>query len=382
LSFFKSAANLGSLCKLFSSGSTFRQAEQIRDRFCELNPYRRDVVPGSILKIEDDNYDPSTEKQRRLHCLAISAKRYALFKIDAKGNPNLLRNEINNRADRWSEHGLGHLLNPTDPASEDREWIAQAWLRIVRKSMELKTGTLNFEDFPAVGRLSISSPSVLKPLQELNIGKRYSDQIKPFNFLLSCHVNPFGNPTGTDPERFHLVSPFELNSKEWLERDWIDQYSGHLYGITTKAHFGSRSIASVKTYGDILTEYEFHSESKCADSQGSTCSKQTIGLLQRRHVQIELVKYIGKESNSLEDVTSGIVHSDRSVYTEYSDPRRDEWIVKIQPALKNARLDVLVKACGKKLSRREIIELRAARSKPHRGTEKLLAEILKKLGRL
>src|ERR1700757_5067135 len=31
--------------------------------------------------------------------------------------------------------------------------------------------------------------------------------------------------------------------------------------------------------------------------------------------------------------------------TDYADPRRTEWIVKIQPVLKNARLDVLVKAC-------------------------------------
>src|SRR5262249_15224557 len=28
---------------------------------------------------------------------------------------------------RRSEHGLGHLLNPTDPDSEDRAWARQAW---------------------------------------------------------------------------------------------------------------------------------------------------------------------------------------------------------------------------------------------------------------
>jgi hypothetical protein len=32
---------------------------------------------------------------------------------------------VNNDEDRWSEHGLGHLLNPTNPEDEDREWIAQ-----------------------------------------------------------------------------------------------------------------------------------------------------------------------------------------------------------------------------------------------------------------
>jgi hypothetical protein len=46
------------------------------------------------------------------------------------------------------------------------------------------------------------------------------------------------------------------------------------------------------------------------------------------------VKFIGKESNALEDVEAGLVHTQESVYTEYCDPKRDEWVTKIQPALK------------------------------------------------
>jgi hypothetical protein len=41
-------------------------------------------------------------------------------------------------------------------------------------------------------------------------------------------------------------------------------------------------------------------------------------------------------------------------------------------ALKKPKLRALVKACGKLLSRRELIELRAGRSKPHRKTKELL----------
>ena len=69
-----------------------------------------------------------------------------------------------------------------------------------------------------------------------------------------------------------------------------------------------------------------------------------------------------------------------NVYTEYADPKRTEWITKIQPALKKPKLEVLVEACGKRLCRREIIELRAGRKKPHRGTQQLLESILKRLG--
>ena len=82
----------------------------------------------------------------------------------------------------------------------------------------------------------------------------------------------------------------------------------------------------------------------------------------------------------MENVESGQEHSEQNVYTEYADPKRSEWITKIQPALKKPKLRVLIKACGKFLSRRELIELRAGRSKPHRKTQEMLVATLKKLG--
>lgn len=94
------------------------QVRAVSNRFVSLNPYNRDAVPGSILKIEEDNFDPTTGNQRQLHCVAISAKRYALFLLDEKGHPVLLRRGLNNKKDRWSDHGLGHLLNPSDPESD------------------------------------------------------------------------------------------------------------------------------------------------------------------------------------------------------------------------------------------------------------------------
>src|SRR5437899_1222240 len=81
-----------------------------------------------------------------------------------------------------------------------------------------------------------------------------------------------------------------------------------------------RQTARVKTYREVLREYEFHPESKCADADGKPCARQTIGLLQRRCIRVEQITPIGKESNSLEDVESGLIHSAPSVYTEYPDP--------------------------------------------------------------
>jgi hypothetical protein len=353
---------------------------RISQEFAALNPYDPEAVPGSILKIETDNFDPKTLKQRQIDCVAISAKRYALFVKDTNGRPVLLRAGTTNKEDRWSEHGLGHLLNPTDPESDDREWIAQIWLNIVVRTLGFPTKTLQFKQLPAVGRTTISSPALMKPFTKLNEGKKYADQIKPFNFLITCHISPLGHPLHVTPEQFHLIAPYELNPAKWLNADWIDQYTGKPYRITTAGHHGGVNVARVKTYGEVALEYAFHPESKCADAEGKPCGKQTIGLLQRRHVQIDYIKYIGKESNSLEEVESGLIHSEKNVYTEYTDPRRDEWTTKILPALKRVPLSVLVKACSAFLRRRAIIDLRAGRSRPHRKNRELLFEILRKLG--
>jgi hypothetical protein len=342
-----------------------------------LPAYDRTAVPGSILKIEDDNFDRTTRKQRPLYCLAISAKRYALFLRDKKGAPVLLREDVNNEEDRWSEHGLGHLLNPTNPESEDRDWIAQAWLNIIRRTLGFPVATLKFDKSPAIGRVTISSPAVMRPLANLNTGKHYGDQIKPFNFVLTCHVRQLGHPPGADPERFHLIAPYESDPRQWLKTDWIDQYTGKCYRITTTGYHGSRQTARVKTYGEVLREYEFHPESKCADAKGKPCSRQTIGLLQRRHIQVDQITPIGKESNSLEDVESGLVHSASSVYTEYPDPRRGEFQIKILPALRKIPIQLLVKLSG--LSRSTLFEILAERSRPHRKNQERLASIVRKL---
>jgi hypothetical protein len=360
---------------------SWAQVREISERFTQLNPYDRDAIPGSILKIEDDNFDLVTHEHRQIYCLAISAKRYSLFILDKNGNPILLRKGVNNNEDRWSEHGLGHLLNPTDPDSEDREWIAMTWENIIRRALKLPTEPLSFEKLPAVGRITVSSPAVIKPLREFNSGKAYAERIKPFNFLLTCQVMPFGHPPGTDPQHFHLIAPYEPDPRQWTKMEWIDQYSksGKTYHITTVGHYGTRNTARVKTYGDVLQEYEYHPESKCADATGNPCSKQTVGLLERRHIKIEQTKYIGKESNALEDVASGLIHSEQSVYTEYPDPRRDEWQTKTLPLIKNAPLQKLVKMS--RMSPSALKEIRAGRARPHRRNQDLLTNIAKELAK-
>jgi hypothetical protein len=342
---------------------SWAQVNAIADRFGALSPYDRTAIPGSVLKIEDDNFDPKTRRQRQLWCLAISAKRYALFLRDRHGEPALLRRDLNNNEDRYSEHRLGHLLNPSDPQSDDRDWIAGAWLAIVRRSLVLSTRPLGFERRAAVGRITVSSPTVLRPLEALNAEKAPAAQIKPFNFILSCHVAKLGHPIGADPERFHLIAPFEIDPRQWEKMEWIDQYSGKRYRIAASGAHGSRTVARVKSYGDVLREYEFHPEVKCADAGGAPCKKQTVGLLRRRYVAIDSVTYIGKESNKLEEVEEQSLLDPGDVYTDYPDPRRDEWATKILPQLRRVPVSEACEGTG--ISRAQMQRYRNKGARPN-----------------
>jgi hypothetical protein len=66
---------------------SWKQVAKISTRFGSLNPYDKTAVPGSILKIEEDNFEPETSRQRHIWCMDISAKRYALFEYDRNGTP-------------------------------------------------------------------------------------------------------------------------------------------------------------------------------------------------------------------------------------------------------------------------------------------------------
>lgn len=104
---------------------------------------------------------------------------------------------------------------------------------------------------------------------------------------------------------------------------------------------------------------------------GAPCSKQTIGLLGRRHVAIDSITYIGKESNRLEEVEEQSLLAASDVYTEYRDTRRAVWATKILPKLRTMPLRELIERTG--LPRSTLQAIRAGR-RPHLKNQALLRE--------
>ena len=338
---------------------SWNEVETIRQRFARLNPYNRRSISGSVLELEPENFNAETGRRRQLWCFAISAKRYALFEETKAGAPHLLS---------WSEHGLGHLLNPTNPDSDERDWIRQAWEQFIGERKRSPTQPLSWLNRPAVGRITISSPLTYRAFKSMNSPSQpYAEWVKPFNFILSAHVAPFGFPPGADPERFHIVAPYNSDPRQWKKLRWVDIYSRRPYQVNTSTTSAGAGYVRVKTYGEVLEDYKYHPEAKSLGVDGTPCDRQDVGLLRRRPVKPIWIRLIGKEANEIEAVQAGTVHDVEQVLSEYVDPSRSHWLEVILPILREIPLKELMEASRMSATALKAIRRRVNPIVPHRA---------------
>jgi hypothetical protein len=334
--------------------------ETIVARFKQLSPYDPDAIPGSILKVESENFDPKTGRQRQLFALAISAKRYALFVRLGENHVEIVK---------YSEHGLGYLLNPLNPDAVDTDWIKAAWNVLVCRSLGLRGVRLTWLKRPAISRVSVSTPAMLRPLADHSTP--YRNRVKPFNFALSAHVVSFGHPADVDPKHFHLLAPYERDPRKWLDLEWTDVYSGRVYMIGTHGPQEIGSVA-VKSYRDVLEAYATHPEAKSAAPDGTPCDRSTVGLLVRRPVRATRLDYIGKESRRIEEVESGQLHDLSDVVARFSDPEA-EWSEELLPRLRELPRAEAARHLG--ISLRAASALRTGKAKPSKSTRQRMREL-------
>lgn len=334
---------------------SWHEVDGIVHRFAQLSPYDPRIVSGSILKIERENFD-GDGRRRQLYAYGISAKRYALFE----------RSDAGINVVKQSEHGLGHLLNPTDPDSEDREWIGQVWHWLICGELGLPRPELPWLDRPAISRAMVSAPSLHRPFDSATLS--YRERVKPMNFMLSAHVAPCGHPAGTDPTHFHLFAPYERDPRRWLRVKWADAYSRKRYAIST-ADFVPAGVVRVQAYRDVLDYYATHPEPKSAAASGAACDRTTVGLLGRRMVTAVGVEYVGKESNRMDDVEHGLVHDWDEVQSCYVD-EASEWRDVLLPKLREMPRAEAARRLA--ISERAVASLRNGHSQPRPATRRRL----------
>lgn len=260
-------------------------------QFSQLNPYDRRTVPSSILKIEDVNFD-GDRQQRTLYGYAIAAKRYALFTKDSGDGLQIVK---------ASGHGLGYLRPPKpgfDEALEQPVWVIEAWDWIVRGVLGLHQPLPLWSDSPAMMRIAITTPHVLKALQQRQHRQPYQARVKPFNFVVSAILKQIdGHPVGKERGTFTLIAPSPPDSRADEDFRWVNLYDGKPYRL---ARPGTRrpSEAEARTYGDIVSHYRKHREAKSLDPEGSECHEDSAGMLRRTPVSAASeFRSIGKETD-------------------------------------------------------------------------------------
>ena len=304
------------------------EVDEVVARFANLNPYDPDAVPGSVLDIEKQNYVKNTKQRRELWCYAISAKRYVLYNLGGDGRPVIRKH---------SRHGLGHLLDPTNPDSGDDSWIEQVWQHILALDV---LGQRPVEPAwfgrPAMARVSVSDMRTLRLFEALSKGKPYAERVKPQNFLLSVQVADLGHPPGVDPTKpFHLVAPYHSDPRQWLKLAFTDRYSkkGATYHITTDDDV-AEGVACVKTYGEVVEDYRWRPEHKSLAPDGQPCGGESTGLLRRRPVEVVRPVYVGKEANSLEEVEHLLIEDEDEIMNRYEDAAHDPFVRYVVPVLR------------------------------------------------
>jgi hypothetical protein len=267
---------------------TWKQVNEICQKLNHLNPYDPEII-SDILKVEDSNFDQNGE-QRQIYGIAVSAKRYVVY----------ARRKHEIEIIKPSEHGLGIVFVPDKRARykplhcKDQEtdyprWIVEAWERLLANHFRniqdpenaLLVRELRFENLPAMMRVRVTTPNVLKALR-----KRDPGAAKPYNFAHSpILIDPSPDCT--------LIAPASRHTNEWLARDYTEIHSGETVKLGSEYR---GKVVAPQTLSNVIWRHFLHPEDKSLAPDGTPCNAYTRGLLLRRPIQAMIpFGYIGKE---------------------------------------------------------------------------------------
>lgn len=231
-------------------------AQHLQNKFKQLTPY--DSI--ELLKKEFED----------VWFYGISSKRYCVYR--KKENKIKI---IDEDKKGYKLHGLGHILNPF---GKKEDWHKEIWQDILKLHYGLITKQdilEKYQNYYCVSRLTNTSQEIGKRFKTMNKDKIFEEQIKPFNFLLIG--------TGTD-ENVKPISNFTKNFQEIVHKEFIDYSTGEV----------KKGTDYWKNLAETILDYAEHPESKFKDNNG---------LLKRRNIRTDYLRFIGKETKNIEQQT-------------------------------------------------------------------------------
>jgi hypothetical protein len=318
-------------------------------RFNTLSPYDPELgLP--VWKIEHES------DTREVWCLAISAKRYALYELTEDGSPRLQRlregdddaaTEDDKSLVAWSEHGLGLYLDPlANEHGEPRRdaegnvvWIREAWEWIIARAHGLDPALPTWATQPGLTRFTVSSPNIAKWFDGQDRNRPRDERMRPAAFGILAHPDPMLSTASGDAKPATIYEP---DSARWATLPFRDRATGLPLTVTT-ASPGANADAftdaimrgcRIRTLGDVLLTYISRPEHKSLGPDGQPVTRDTRGLLQRRpvHSAPALTDFIGKESNHISERLAGA--RDPSDAVQHYGRRAPTWHALEAPVLR------------------------------------------------
>jgi hypothetical protein len=260
--------------------------DKLRAFTAPLNPYSEKT---DTFKVESADDGTLLDKQL---CFCISSKRYCWFKWNGDKIEIL----------KASNHGLGFMLYMSN------ENVIEFWKDILYYHF----GKLSRQDIEnkyagkyVSQQLSITSPQVLRRFKNIIEPKR---RMRPFNFMIT------GQAYRTDPithEPIIPVIPFTKEIDTTPYQQFFDLKTGKVYTENTEFYW--------KPLSEVFFEFYEHKEEKFDGN---------VGELRRKHITIEDINFIGKESNNLEQTEVTGVSNDDYVY--YNDNFKQKIMKKME----------------------------------------------------
>jgi hypothetical protein len=282
---------------LFITGLEHAEVDEIIAQFELLNPYDRELIPGSILKLEEDeNFDPETGARRFPICLGIATKRTAQFCFDQHGRPHLVGAPSKRRR---SEHGLGHLRLPEDSEHGTAPTLDEWWEQTICDELGIDRDEPAWFDHEAIGTRTVTSPHDDNAFNAFNSRRPYQDRVRPGNFHNIAH------PSRIERSRRGvrcLISQYETDPAIYRNNDWYDRGDPNrrAFRLTTNELETADDIVAVQTFRDYYNDHRLHTDGKMLDhADGKPCHPWTRGPLAPRHVTATRLIRVGKESNAL-----------------------------------------------------------------------------------
>ena len=193
---------------------------------------------------------------------------------------------------KYSTHGLGHLKDINGE---------QIWKDILNKNFK------TYSDKVAVSQITITKPSILNRFETLNKDKPIEKRIKPFNFIL----------VGSEVYGVIPCLPYKKDVNGIQYDKFIDYRTG-------KSSYDLPSPPNTywKYLQDVLNKYIRHNDNKF--------EYDDKGIAHRKHIVADRIRYIGKESNNLDEVS--VLGIDEDSYLEYENLKEFyDWVLNLKP---------------------------------------------------